>query len=224
MVGVTSIVLADNERLMREALRFLVSQEPFFRVTAETGSGIDLPVILQEHNPEILILDRLLPATGAGAVIAGVRAMNLKTRTIVLGSGDSDAWAQESLRAGADGVCVKEGAAEEITAAIWAVLEGKSYLSPELSGGSAGPQQKFKALMAMPPLERLTRRELEILKMVACGMRNRDIAGTLSISSKTVEKHRSNIMLKIGLHTSSRLTAFAMQIGLVSGQSQDCRF
>jgi DNA-binding NarL/FixJ family response regulator len=212
-----TVVIAQDERITREAVRALLAQDPFLEVVAEVGAG---PVALQAvhlHRPDLLLLDLPAPISRGLEVIRAVRKESPETRVLVLTVNESDDDVYDGITAGAHGYCIKDADGDELLLAVKRVLEGKRYLSLGIADAvPSGGADSRSTVRSQSPFQRLTRRERQILKLVAEGFTNKRIAEDLAISFKTVEKHRSNLMTKLGLHTAARLTAYAIERGIVS--------
>ena len=160
-------------------------------------------------------MDISMPGMGGIETIASVKRRFPEIRVIVLTVHKTDEYIHAALRAGANGYVLKDATHEELRLAIRTVLAGKTFLSPEVSGSVITRYLgSEKTLVTLRPWDTLTQREREVLKLVAEGHPNRHIAEYLSLSVKTVEKHRSNLMKKLDLHNVAMLTAFAIDHGL----------
>jgi len=211
-----TVVIAQDERITREAVRAILAQDPFLEVVAEVGTGSDALQAVHRHRPDLLVLDLPLPVVAGFAVIRMVREESPDTRILVLTVLESDDYVHDGMAAGAHGYCIKDADGDELLLAVKRVLDGKRYVRVGVSEPAAAVgAERRNALSQQPPFQRLTRRERQILKLVAEGFTNKQIAESLSISFKTVEKHRSNLMTKLGLHTAARLTAYAIERGIV---------
>lgn len=211
-----TVVIAQDERITREAVRAILAHDPFLDVIAEAGTGPGIHEMVQQHRPDLLVLDLPSPIERGLEAIRQIRAHCPETRILVLAVHDSDDVVHEGIAAGAHGYCVMDADGDELLLAVNRVLDGKRYVGifgPDAPPAGAG-EKVF--LNHPPPFQRLTRREREILKLVAEGFTNKQIAESLTISFKTVEKHRSNLMTKLGLHTAARLTAYAIERGIVA--------
>lgn len=212
----TKILIVDDHALLREGLRSLLSAEPGMSVvgTAEDAeSGI---AKIDSLNPDVVLTDLAMPETGDVDAIREIRNAHPKVRIIALTFHKEDSYILAALQAGADGYIVKDDSRDELVIAIRSVLGGKNYLSPSICDRviagflSAGEKKKLE-----PSWHVLTRRERQVVKMIAQGKKTREIAEELSLSPKTVEKHRTNMMNKLDLHSVSAVTVFAIQSGLI---------
>jgi DNA-binding NarL/FixJ family response regulator len=210
------ILIVENHALLRAGLRALLSANPSFEVVGEAANGHDALAETRIHAPDLVLMDISMPGmTGIEAII-DIKRRSPATRVIVITMHKEEEYIHASLRAGAEGYLLKDSGNDELQAAIRTVLNGKVYLSPEVSGEII---QRYLAAKhpqaAAPAAEQLTHRERQVLKLIAEGHRNKYIAAYFNLSVKTVEKHRSNLMQKLDLHNSSMLTSYAIEHGLL---------
>ncbi len=211
------ILIAEDHTLLRTGLRIMLSQEPDLEVVGEADNGKDAILAVGRLHPDLVLMDLTMPGTNGMDAIAEIKKRFPETRILVLTIHRTEEYIQEALRAGAEGYVLKDSSQDELRSAIRSVLSGRSYLSPDVSDTvihgylSVGKPTTG----ASTAWERLTQREREVLKLVAEGHGNKHIANYLSLSIKTVEKHRSNLMRKLGLHNAASLTAYAIERGLV---------
>jgi DNA-binding NarL/FixJ family response regulator len=211
------VVIAEDHKILREGLKALLSNANAFEVVAEAGDGIEAIRAVEKNKPDLLLLDLSMPILGGMSVIKEIRSRFPETKILVLTMHESEEFILEGLQLGANGYCLKDAGRAELLNAINRVLDGKSYLSPGIADKVLeGYLQDRRRLKSQSSWDTLTRREKEVLKLVGEGYRNKDIAEYLFISIKTVEKHRSNIMKKLNIHTVSGLTAYAIEKGLVT--------
>ena len=203
------IMLVDDHEIVRAGLRLLLEAEAGFTVVEEAG---DLEPALRRvaaQRPDVLVLDVQLPGGSSIAVIPRLRELSPDTRIVMLTmQGDLEA-ARQALGAGATGYVVKEAARSELIAAVRLAAAGRTYLHPELG---AQLVQRRGEMPAAP--DDLTRRELEVLRLIALGHTNSEIAGQLFLSVRTVESHRAHIQQKTGRATRAELVAYAREHGL----------
>jgi DNA-binding NarL/FixJ family response regulator len=216
MVGKKRIVIAEDQTLVREGLRALVVTDERFEVLGEAKDGLEAIKSVQKHQPDLLLLDLAMPRMDGISALREIKRQRPDTAVLVLTFHTSDEYILEAFQAGADGYCLKNDSHTELMNAIRHVLEGKKYLSPAISDKVlSGYLEGKKTLKSETNWETLTQREKEILKLVGEGHTSKDIAEILSISPKTVDKHRSNIMRKLDLHSAAALTAYAVNKGIV---------
>lgn len=197
-------------------MRALLSQDAELEVVGEADNGRDALRALSTLKPHLVLMDISMPGMNGIEAIAEIRRRAPETRVIVLTIHKTDEYIHESLRAGANGYVLKDATHEELRAAIRTVLAGKTFLSPDISGRVISTYLgAVKSAFPSRPADTLTHRERQVLKLVAEGNNNRYIAEYLSLSVKTVEKHRSNLMRKLDIHSVATLTSFAMENGLL---------
>ena len=211
------IVIAEDHTILREGLRALLSSHPDLEVVGEAADGRDAIRRVVEEAPDLVLLDLSMPRMDGMDAIREISKRSPDTRILALTVHKEEEYVLAALQAGADGYALKDATQAELVTAIRSVLAGKRYLSPGVSekvieGYLAGK----KAPAAKTPWDSITAREREVLKLIAEGYNNKEIAEILCISVKTVEKHRSNIMEKLDLHNVSALTAYAIERGIVT--------
>ena len=211
------IVIAEDHTILREGLRSLLSSDPDFDVVGEAEDGRDAIQCAEDLMPDLILMDLSLPRMNGMDAIKEIKKRCSKTKVLALTVHRTEEYILATLRAGADGYVLKDATHAELVMGIKSVLTGKPYLSPGVSDKVIeGYLEGRKTLKSATPWETLTQREREILKLIAEGYKNREIADYLYISVKTVEKHRANLMKKLDLHSTSALTAFAMEKGLIT--------
>jgi len=211
------IVIAEDHTILRAGLRALLAAQEDVEVIAEAGDGREAVRITDKHVPDLLLIDLSMPKLNGMEAIREIKNRHPQIKVIVLTVHKNDEYIVASLDAGADGYILKDASQNELVLAIEYVMNGKVFLSPGISDKVVSgylEQQKGKKKTTL--LDILTRRELEILKMIAEGHKNKDIAAQLFISLKTVEKHRSNLMQKLDLRNTAALTAYAIDKGIVT--------
>jgi two-component system response regulator NreC len=211
--GATTIVVADDHQVVRSGLRMLLDAQPDLEVVAETG---DVPATLRSlkgHRPRVLILDLNMPGEPSLPAIPSLREASPETGIVVLTMQDDPAFAREALQAGALGYVLKEAADVELVRAVRLAAEGRTYLHPELGARLAAEPS---ARDARP--DDLTEREIDVLRLIALGHTNAEIASMLYLSVRTVESHRANMQQKLGLSTRAQLVRYAIDRGLLADQ------
>lgn len=211
------IVIAEDHTILREGLRALLSSHPDLEVVGEAADGRDAIRCTVDTVPDLVLLDLSMPRMDGMDAIREIRRSSPSTKILALTVHKAEEYVLAALQAGADGYALKDATHSELVTAIRRVLEGKRYLSPGVSekvieGYLAGK----RAQTPRTPWDSITPREREVLKLIAEGYKNKEIAEELCISLKTVEKHRSNIMEKLDLHNVSDLTAYAIERGIVT--------
>jgi two-component system response regulator NreC len=212
--GPVRIVLADDHSVMRSGLRMLLDAEPDFEVVAEAKDASSAERYVRGHKPDVLILDLNMPGGSGLEAIPRLRADAPETKIVVLTMQRDPAFARQALGAGAVGYVLKDAADGELVLAVRLAARGESYLNPQLGA----------RLAAQPPNARpgdLSERELEVLRLIALGYTNPEIAGQLFVSVRTVEAHRSHIHQKLRLITRADLVRFALEQRLIEPPASD---
>lgn len=211
------IVIAEDHTILREGLRALLSADPDFDVVGEAEDGREAIRCANDLMPDLVLMDLSMPRVHGFEAIKEIKKQNRDIKIVALTVHKRDEYILATLQSGADGYILKDASHSELVTAIKNVLQGKHYLSPEISGkvinGYLAGKETLKTQSAW---DTLTQREREILKLIAEGYKNKEVADYLYISLKTVEKHRSNLMKKLDLHNVAALTAYAMEKGLVN--------
>ncbi len=210
------IVIAEDHTILREGLRLLLTSCPEYGVVGEAKDGLEAVRLCSSLKPDLVLMDLSMPRMNGMGAIAEIKKACPDTKILVLTVHKTEEYILATLKAGADGYVLKDATHSELMLAVDCVLSGKSYLSPGVSEKVIeGYLEGKKRVKTSTSWDTLTQREKEILKMVAEGYKNKDIADYLCISAKTVEKHRANLMKKLDLHSASALTSFAMDKGLI---------
>jgi two-component system response regulator NreC len=210
------IVIAEDHTILREGLRALLSTDPQFDVVGEAGDGRAAIRRCDELAPDLVLMDLSMPRMHGFDAIKEIKRQSPEIKIIVLTVHKTDEYILATLQAGADGYVLKDATQSELVMAIRNVLAGKRYLSPGISDRVIqGYLEGKETIKTSSAWDTLTRREREILKLIAEGYKNKEVADHLFISLKTVEKHRANLMKKLDLHNAAELTVFAMEKGLV---------
>lgn len=200
------VVIADDHVVVRSGLRLLLEAEPDFEVTAEAGDVAGALRSVLAHRPHVLVLDLNMPGEPSLPAIPRLREQSPETHVVVLTMQNDPAFAREALRAGAIGYVLKEAAGTELVEAVRLAARGETYLNPQLGARlAAAPPEP-----AGPP-DDLTERELEVLRMIALGHTNTEIAAALYLSVRTVESHRAHIQQKIRRSTRAELVRYALE-------------
>ena len=211
------IVIAEDHTILREGLRTLLSSSPDFDIVGEAEDGSEAIRCVEKLKPNLILTDLSMPRMNGMDAIREIRRRAPETKILVLTVHKTEEYILATLKAGADGYLLKDSTHGELLAAVRHVLNGKHYISPGISDKVLdGYLEGRKTLKTRTSWETLTAREREILKLIAEGYKNKEIADDLCISVKTVEKHRANLMEKLNLHNVQALTTFAIERGLVS--------
>jgi DNA-binding NarL/FixJ family response regulator len=214
------ILLVEDHKLLREGLKALLAGEEEFQLAGEAMNGHEAIIQFKRIKPDLVLLDLSMPQLDGFSVLRAIKGDHPEARVLVLTVHESDQYVHEAFRAGADGYCLKDSGREELLMAMRATLEGKMYISPGVAKSvMSGYLSGRKQIREKSSWESLTPREKEILKLIAESYQNKEIAQILGISVKTVEKHRGNLIEKLDLHSSTALTAYAYEHGLINRSS-----
>jgi DNA-binding NarL/FixJ family response regulator len=210
------IVIAEDHTILREGLRALLASDPEFDVVGDAEDGLEAIKSVKSLTPDVVIMDLSMPRMNGVAAIKEIKRITPNTKIVVLTVHKNEEYILAAFQAGSDGYVLKYASHEELVSAIRTVLKGQPYLSPAVSAVVLEAYlDGQKGLSSQSPFRMLTNRETEVLKLIAEGYRNRQIADLLGISVKTVERHRANLMKKLDLHSGAALTAFALENGLI---------
>jgi two-component system, NarL family, response regulator NreC len=210
------LVLAEDHTILREGLRAIFSSDGNFEIVGEAADGREAVRMVDDIVPDLLLMDLSMPRMNGMEAIREIRKRHPGLRIVVLTVHKTEEYVLAALQAGADGYVLKDATHQELLMAVHSVLAGKSYLSPSISEKVIeGYLDSKKKVKSQSSWDTLTQREREILKLIAEGYKNKDIARELFISLKTVEKHRGNLMKKLDLHNIAEMTAFAAKKGLI---------
>ena len=203
-----SIVIADDHAVVRSGLRMLLDAEAGFSVVAEAGTVAEARAAVERHAPAVLVLDLHMPGDTSLSAMPALRKSAPATSIVVLTMQEDPAFAREAMAAGARGYVLKEAADTELVAAIRTVAGGGTYLQPDVGAKLAAATSGDD--------ESLTRREIEVLRLVALGHTNAEIASSLYLSIRTVETHRSNIQSKLKVSRRADLVQYALERRLIA--------
>jgi DNA-binding NarL/FixJ family response regulator len=212
------LVLADDHALFREGLKLVLGQKPEFAVAGEANDGLELLAMLRHKPlPDLVILDVSMPKLRGIEAIREIKSISEKIRILVLTMHKDERLLCESFIAGADGYLLKENVTTELFKAIDAVLRGDGHISSlmdrELKGAWINLFRQQKVVM---PDDNLSTREKEVLKLVAEGSSNKEIADKLNISVRTVDHHRASLIEKLNLKGTAELIRYAISKGYIS--------
>lgn len=210
----TRILLVDDHELVRRGIRSLLEAEEDFEVCAEAADGRQAVDLAQELAPDVVVMDIGMPGLNGIEATRRIRKTSRRTEVLALSLHESEHYASEVLAAGARGYVFKSDAAQEVVQAVRSIRSKKRYLTKRLaeSAERLGLLEKRSTAVSGSPL---TRREREVMQLVAEGHSNRSISEILSISIKTTETHRARIMRKLGLKSIADLVRYALREGVI---------
>ena len=211
------VILAEDHTVVRAGLRALLDQSEKITVVAEAEDGIQAYDLSAKFRPNVVIMDITMPHLNGIEATKRIKENFPEISVVILTVHANEAYIFQALSAGAEGYLVKQTAPEDLVAAVIAAAQGEAFLSPLISRSIVENYfQNSEDLGNLDSLNSLTRREREVLQMIAEGMTTRQIAKQLFVSQKTIRTHRSNMMHKLDLHTTASLTLYALRKGLIS--------
>ncbi len=212
------IMLADDHRIMREALRSVLEQEPDLDVVAEAQDGIEALRLADENALDLVVMDVGMPGLDGIEVTRRLCQAHPAVKVVGLSTYSNRRIAQQMIEAGACGYVVKSAGGDEVLRAVRAAVRDEVYLSPEIAGTEVGrtrgTEQRYQLKRAGE--RRLGQREREVLQLLSDGKTTAEIASRLNISAATVEAHQRNIMRKLDVHSAAQLTTYALLNGLAA--------
>lgn len=212
----TTIVLAEDHQMVRQGFRLLLAAQKDLQVVGEAGDGLEAARLVEELQPNILVLDLMIPRLHGLDLLRRIRKDSPKTKGIVLSMHDDEPYIMEALRSGAKGYVLKGGSAAELVTAIRTVLAGRRHLPADLADKVLAAELENRDTANLDAFDTLTKRERVILQLAAEGHTSPEVAGKLFISPRTAEKHRANLMRKLSLRSQTDLVRFAIRRGLLT--------
>jgi DNA-binding NarL/FixJ family response regulator len=211
----TTIVLADDHQIVRQGLRALLEAEPDFSIIGDTADGLEVVPLVEALQPDVLLLDLMMPGMNGLDLIRPVTRRSPRTRIVILSMHANKAYVVDALRKGAVGYVLKDSSIDYLVIAVREVVAGRLYLCPRLSEQAIASFIANSEAALPAGYELLTERERQVFHLAAEGHKNRSIAARLSISPRTAETHRTNLMRKLGLHNQADLIEFAVKLQIV---------
>jgi two-component system, NarL family, response regulator NreC len=210
-----SIMLADDHPVVRRGMQTLLEAEPDFSVIGETGDGLDTVREVERLQPDVLVLDLMMPGLSGLEVLRIIRQRSPRTRVVVLSMHNNNAFVVTALKEGATGYVLKGSEEQNLVHAVREAVAGRRFLSPPVTERAIDAYISQARAAPIDPHETLTAREREVLHLAAEGKTSGEIAARLHISHRTVENHRANVMRKLGLKNQSELVCYALRRGLI---------
>ena len=205
-----TVLLADDHQVVREGLKALLEREGF-HVVAEASDGQQAVQLAKQFQPDVAVLDVAMPILNGVDAAREIQKVSEKTKPIILTMHTESHYILEGLQAGAKGFVMKTHAAEDLVRAIREGSRGHTYLSPEVSQTVVQAYQDKVDVRSEP----LSRRERQVLQLIAEGKSTKEVAGLLNISVKTAETHRRRLMVKLDLHETAGLVRYAIRRGMI---------
>jgi DNA-binding NarL/FixJ family response regulator len=217
-----SVLLAEDHVVVRQGLRSLLSVESDIDVVGEAGNGRQAVQMARELRPDVVVMDIAMPLLNGLEATCQIVSDSLPTRVLILSSYADDEYVHQLTAAGASGYLIKQTAAGDLIKAVREIARGNAYFSPSILKRLVGlyRDSHAKGRLVRRRNEHLTSREQEVLQMVAEGHVNKQIADALSLSIKTVEKHRQQLMDKLNIHEIAGLTRYAIAHGVIESASR----
>jgi DNA-binding NarL/FixJ family response regulator len=208
------ILLCDDQAVIRDGLEMLLTLEKDFQVIGTAQDGAEAVELAAQKQPDLILMDLKMPGTNGIEATRQIHAKFPNMKILVLTTYDDDEWVFDAIRAGASGYLLKDTPRQKIVEAIRGTMDGKSFLDPAIAGKLmnqvASNQKQPTSLL----VEKLTERELDVLRLIAKGFNNNDVAGQLHLSEGTVRNHVSAILEKLGVSDRTQAAVIAIQHGL----------
>ena len=216
--GVIDVLLADDQTLVRDGFRALIDREPDMRVVAEAADGVEAIALSRQHSPDVVLMDIRMPHIDGLTATTRVLALPQPPRVLVLTTFDRNEWVFDALRAGASGFLLKDVRGGQLTDAVRTVAAGESLLAPSIT------RRLIEQFVARQPGPQpapgvLTDREAEVLRLLAAGLSNAEIADRLVIGHSTVKTHVNRLLTKLDLRDRAQAVVFAYETGFVQAGS-----
>ncbi|HEX4772893.1 MAG TPA: response regulator transcription factor [Bryobacteraceae bacterium] len=204
------ILLADDHTIVRQGLKLILSAQPDLEVVGEAANGREAVELVQKLKPDVVLMDVAMPELNGIEATRRMMEVNSRVKILVLSMHKESVYVREILKAGARGYILKDAIDSELLNAVRSVARGDGYISPAVSGALLSDYRKD----VTDPADLLTKREREVLQLIAEGKTNKEIATRLNLSVYTVDSHRGKIMEKLNLHSTGELVRFAIKNGL----------
>lgn len=211
--GRIRVLIADDHAVVRQGLRMFLATDPEIEMIGEAANGLEAVALARSLRPDVILMDLLMPELDGIAATAMIRRERPGTEVIILTGMADAAVVSGAVRAGAIGFLLKDLGAEQLCQAIRGAAAGQIQLAPEATS------RLMREMRSLSGPEILTERELEILRLIAQGLSNKEIASSLRIGEKTVKSHVSSLLAKLGLQSRTKAALYAIRLGLVSPQT-----
>jgi two-component system response regulator NreC len=213
---VITVVLVDDHAVVRSGLRLLLERQEDIEVVGEAGNAKDAIFRARAMKPDVILLDVVMPGESGIEVLPKLLKESPETKVLVLSMQDDPSYVREAFAVGASGYVLKEAADEEVVSAVREIADGGRYVHPALGARMVAAEAEERAAAEADPL---SEREREVLRLLALGHTNQEIAEQLYISVRTAESHRAHIMQKLRLSTRAELVHYALSHGLLADDS-----
>ena len=212
----TAIVLADDHTIVRQGLRLLLEAEPDFSIVGEASDGLEVAGLVDRLRPDVLVLDLMMPGVSGLEVTRNVCQQFPETSVVILSMHADESYVLAALKNGAAAYVLKDAGADDLLQAVREVVQGRRYLSAPFSQVGIDTYTKRAESTPLDVYDTLTSREREVLHLTAEGYSSTDVGRVLSISPRTAEAHRANLMRKLGFHSQADLIRYALRRGIIS--------
>jgi DNA-binding NarL/FixJ family response regulator len=219
--GGIDVLLADDQALVRDGFRALIDREPGMRVVAEAADGVEAIALTRRHRPDVVLMDIRMPNVDGLTATTRVLALPSPPRVLVLTTFDRNEWVYEALRAGASGFLLKDVRGGQLTSAIRTVADGEALLAPSITRRLIEQFVSRQPACPHPAPAVLTDREAEVLRLLAAGLSNAEIADRLVIGHSTVKTHVTRLLTKLDLRDRAQAVVFAYESGFVQPGAAD---
>jgi DNA-binding NarL/FixJ family response regulator len=213
-----TVAIADDQPLVRGGLRMILEGEPDIAIVGEAADGAAAVALVADRSPAVLLLDVQMPAVDGLDAMARIAAAGSPTRVLMLTTFDLDEYVYQAMKAGASGFLLKDMAGEDIVGAVRQVARGaEALLAPAVTRRLLDRYTRVRPRTATPALDQLTPREVEVLRLIARGLSNAEIAAELVIGEATVKTHVARVLMKLGLRDRVQAVVVAYESGLMPG-------
>ena len=208
------ILICDDQALVREGLEMLLNLDPDIEVVGTAGNGKEAVELAEKHKPDIVLIDLKMPVMNGIEATRTISTAFPEIKVLVLTTYDHDEWLFDAIRAGASGYLLKDARREDIINAINGTYQGKAFIDPKVVGKVLMQTANSQACSPLEITSKITKRELDVLRLVAKGFSNTDIAEKLHLSKGTIRNHVSAIFTKLKVNDRTQVTILAIQHGL----------
>jgi len=215
-----TVLLAEDHLIVREGFRSLLKSDGDIEVVGEAETGRQAVALAKKLRPAVVVMDIAMPLLNGLEATRQIRQALPDTKVIMLSAHNDDAYVEQAISFGAVGYLIKQTSSHDLSKAIREVESGNRFFSPSIAKRLHEQKSPVRGKQLRKRVARLTSRELEVLQLIAEGLANKQVAGELDISIKTVEKHRQSMMQKLNIHDVAGLTRYAIGAGIIESSVQ----
>jgi DNA-binding NarL/FixJ family response regulator len=215
-----TVLLAEDHMVVREGFRSLLKGESDLEVVGEAQTGRQAVALAKKLRPAVVVMDIAMPLLNGLEATRQIRKAIPRTKVLMLSAHGDDAYVEQAIAFGAVGFLLKQTSSHDLSRAIREAQKGKTFFSPSIAKRLHGQKSPDRMGQLKKKANRLSSRELEVLQLIAEGLPNKQVAGELDISIKTVEKHRQSLMQKLNIHDVAGLTRYAIGAGIIESSVQ----